>query len=161
MLSNIPGGILYVKSSAPQGGSGAALLPPISGMSPTAAAAALACAAARTRTAAGKKVGRPRMYDTVTPVVAAAEAAAVGEPPKRRKCCRGAKPKYLCQTEQEAVAKRCEISCWRTHFHLAPLRTPNICCARVHGGSGFAHCPSRVNFHARGSVNSMHTCVQA
>ncbi len=53
-----------------------------------------------------RKCGRPRVYDTVTPVLAAAEVAAAGVPPPVRRC-RGAKPKYVCHTEQEAVAKRC------------------------------------------------------
>ena len=52
-----------------------------------------------------RKCGRPRVYDTVTPVLAAAEVAAAGIPPPVRRC-RGAKPKYVCHTEQEAVAKR-------------------------------------------------------
>ena len=57
-----------------------------------------------------RKCGRPRVYDTVTPVLEAAEAAAAGVPPPVRRC-RGAKPKYVCHTEQEAVAKRCDTLC--------------------------------------------------
>jgi len=52
------------------------------------------------------------VYDTVTPVLAAAEVAAAGIPPPVRRC-RGAKPKYVCHTEQEAVAKR-SASCIKT-----------------------------------------------
>lgn len=66
-----------------------------------------------------RKRGRPRLYDTDTPVrdaatMASGSAAQTGAPdsclpltrsdiaPKRR----GAKPKYLCATKEEAIAKR-------------------------------------------------------
>mmetsp|Transcript_1992 Transcript_1992/g.5915 ORF Transcript_1992/g.5915 Transcript_1992/m.5915 type:complete len:455 (-) Transcript_1992:1585-2949(-) len=59
-------------------------------------------------TKSGCKRGRPRLYDTVTPVLDAASKRAADVPPsdvpgpKRR----GAKPKYVCATKEEAVARR-------------------------------------------------------
>lgn len=73
------------------------------------------------RAASGpRKRGRPRVYDTVTPVLEAAAlerqpsgppgapgfSGAPEEPPRKR---RGAKPKYICATQEEAIAKRCVL----------------------------------------------------
>ncbi len=61
-----------------------------------------------------RKRGRPRVYDTVTPVLQAAltapalqRQASAGCPPGKKR--RGAKPKYVCATQEEAIAKRCDL----------------------------------------------------
>ena len=83
------------------------LMPPIPSLpQPSAPFLDMYRPAALAHTAAGKKVGRPRVYDTLTPVLVAAEVAAAMPPTGSTKRCRGAKPKYVCHTEQEAVAKR-------------------------------------------------------
>ena len=98
------------------------LMPPLAGFPYASSCPLDTCLPpALAHTAAGKKVGRPRVYDTVTPVLVAAESAAARPPSGSGKRCRGAKPKYLCHTEQEAVAKRCALTPTMT-LHLHPPR---------------------------------------